>query len=195
MKRLLISEGSFMTGCLLGQSGKAKGTSLITAYGSGGFEQSLMSPYALLLARWSDRPECPTVAGDVAPNPEGRAARGHLEGAGTLVERLEAMTREPMRLVDGLSFDAMRGQAGGTTGRGRTADPRDGSGTRCPWKTPAGFMHAGGLDLETFVLQSRETLAAPERARSALVTKKGGHNPPTNGLAERPGKLLRYCRE
>ena len=62
------------------------------------------------------------VAGDVAAVPEGRAARGHLEGAGTLVERLEAMTREPMRLVDGLSLDAMRGQAGGTTGRGRTAD-------------------------------------------------------------------------
>jgi hypothetical protein len=77
---------------------------------------------------------------------------------------------------------------------GRTADLRDGSGTRCPWKTPAGFMRAGGLDLETFVLQSRET-HAPERARSALVTKKGGHNPPTNSLAERPGKLLRYCRE
>jgi CheY-like chemotaxis protein len=51
-----------------------------------------------------------TVAGDVASELEDRAAQGQLEEAQPLAARLEAMTEELMRLVDGLSLEALRAQ-------------------------------------------------------------------------------------
>jgi hypothetical protein len=50
------------------------------------------------------------------------AAKGQLEGAQPVVERLETMTRELMQLVDGLPLDALSEQVGGTTEPGRAAD-------------------------------------------------------------------------
>jgi PAS domain S-box-containing protein len=64
-----------------------------------------------------------TVAGGVASEVEDRAAQGQLEEARGLVGRLETMAEELMRLVGGLSLDALRGQAGGDAEPGRTADP------------------------------------------------------------------------
>jgi CheY-like chemotaxis protein len=52
-----------------------------------------------------------TVAGNVASDLEDHAAQGQLEEARTLVERLEPMTRELMRLVGGLSLESLRRQA------------------------------------------------------------------------------------
>jgi signal transduction histidine kinase/DNA-binding response OmpR family regulator len=52
-----------------------------------------------------------TVAGNVASDLEDHAAQGQLEEAQPLVERLEAMTAELMRLVDGLSLETLRHQA------------------------------------------------------------------------------------
>jgi CheY-like chemotaxis protein len=52
------------------------------------------------------------VAGNAASDLEDHAAQGQLEEAGPLVERLEAMTRELMRLVGGLSLESLRRQAG-----------------------------------------------------------------------------------
>lgn len=53
-----------------------------------------------------------TVAVNVASELEDRAAQGHLEEAGPLVDRLETMTQELMRLAGGLSLEALRRQAG-----------------------------------------------------------------------------------
>jgi hypothetical protein len=53
-----------------------------------------------------------TVAGDVASDLEDRAAQGHLDEARPLVERLETMTQELLRLAGGLSLEALRQQAG-----------------------------------------------------------------------------------
>ena len=53
-----------------------------------------------------------TVAGNVASELEDLAARGQLEEARPLVERLDAMTQELMRLVGGLSLETLRQQAG-----------------------------------------------------------------------------------
>jgi hypothetical protein len=53
-----------------------------------------------------------TAAGDVASDLEGHAARGRLDEARPLVERLEAMARELDRRVDGLSIDGLRRRAG-----------------------------------------------------------------------------------
>ena len=54
----------------------------------------------------------PGVAGGVALELEDRAAQGRLEEARPLVARLETMAGELMRLVGGLSLDALREQAG-----------------------------------------------------------------------------------
>jgi two-component system sensor histidine kinase/response regulator len=58
-----------------------------------------------------------TVAGNVASDLEDHAAQGQLEEAQPLVERLEAMTQELMRLVGGLSLEALRRQAEATDER------------------------------------------------------------------------------
>jgi hypothetical protein len=58
-----------------------------------------------------------TVAGNVASELEDLAARGQLEDARPLVERLDAMTQELMRLVGGLSLEALRRQAKATDNR------------------------------------------------------------------------------
>jgi hypothetical protein len=53
-----------------------------------------------------------TVAGNVASELEDQVAEGQLDEAQPLVERLEAMTQELMRLAGDLSLDALRQQAG-----------------------------------------------------------------------------------
>jgi two-component system sensor histidine kinase/response regulator len=53
-----------------------------------------------------------TVAGRVASDLEDQAAQGRLEEARPFVARLETMAEELMRLVGGLSLDALREQAG-----------------------------------------------------------------------------------
>jgi CheY-like chemotaxis protein len=53
-----------------------------------------------------------TAAGNVASDLEDHAAQGRIEDAQPLVERLERMTQELMRLVDALSLEALRDQAG-----------------------------------------------------------------------------------
>jgi PAS domain S-box-containing protein len=58
-----------------------------------------------------------TVAGNVASDLEEHAAQGQLEEAQPLVERLETMTQELMRIVGGLSLESLRRQA-------ETADDR-----------------------------------------------------------------------
>jgi response regulator RpfG family c-di-GMP phosphodiesterase len=52
-----------------------------------------------------------TVAGNVASALEDHAAQGRLEEAQPLVERLETMTQELMRLAGGLSLETLRRQA------------------------------------------------------------------------------------
>jgi hypothetical protein len=59
----------------------------------------------------------------VASELEEHAARGRLEEARPPVERLEAMTRGLMRLVGGLSLEALREQVGGAGEPGRTCGP------------------------------------------------------------------------
>jgi CheY-like chemotaxis protein len=64
-----------------------------------------------------------TVVGAVASDLEDQAARGQLEEAWPLVEQLEAMARELIEQVDGLSIEALRDQAGAAGDRDRTARP------------------------------------------------------------------------
>jgi HPt (histidine-containing phosphotransfer) domain-containing protein len=64
-----------------------------------------------------------TAAGGVASELEDRAAQGRLEEAPTLVRQLETMAEELLRLVSGLSPDALRGQVGTAAESGRTAGP------------------------------------------------------------------------
>ena len=52
-----------------------------------------------------------TVAGGVASQLEDYAAQGQLEEARPLVEQLEPMIRELMRLADGLSLETLRRQS------------------------------------------------------------------------------------
>jgi HPt (histidine-containing phosphotransfer) domain-containing protein len=52
-----------------------------------------------------------TVVGDVASDLEDQAARGQLEVAQPLVEQLETMTMELMRLAGGLSLEVLQEQA------------------------------------------------------------------------------------
>jgi PAS domain S-box-containing protein len=55
--------------------------------------------------------EFSTVAGDVASDLEEHAAQGRLEEARPLVEQLEVMAQELLRLVGGLSLETLRHQA------------------------------------------------------------------------------------
>jgi PAS domain S-box-containing protein len=64
-----------------------------------------------------------TAAGDVASDLEDHAAQGRLEEARPLVEQLETMTQELMRLADGLSLETLRQQAEAAGNRNRTASP------------------------------------------------------------------------
>jgi hypothetical protein len=64
-----------------------------------------------------------TVAGGVASDLEDQAAGGRLEECRPLVERLEAMARELIEQVDGLSIEVLRDQAGAAGDRNRTASP------------------------------------------------------------------------
>ena len=64
-----------------------------------------------------------TVVGAVASDLEDQAARGQLEEAWPLVEQLEAIARELIEQVDGLSIEALRDQAGSAGDRDRTASP------------------------------------------------------------------------
>jgi CheY-like chemotaxis protein len=62
-----------------------------------------------------------TAAGGVASDLEDRAAQGRLEEARPLVGQLETMAQELLRLVGGLSLDALREQAGDAARSDRTA--------------------------------------------------------------------------
>jgi CheY-like chemotaxis protein len=64
-----------------------------------------------------------TVAGGVASDLEDHAAQGQLDEAGPLAGRLETMVEELIRLVGGLSLDALRDQAEAATEPGRTVGP------------------------------------------------------------------------
>jgi CheY-like chemotaxis protein len=64
-----------------------------------------------------------TAAGDVASDLEDRAAQGRLDEARPLVEQLEAMARELLGLVGGLSLETLRHQAAAAGDRGRTVGP------------------------------------------------------------------------
>jgi CheY-like chemotaxis protein len=64
-----------------------------------------------------------TEGGGVASDLEDHAAQGQLEEARPLVARLEAMAGELLRLVGGLSLDALRSQAETAVEPSRTAGP------------------------------------------------------------------------
>jgi CheY-like chemotaxis protein len=64
-----------------------------------------------------------TVVGAVASDLEDQAAVGQLEEAWPLVERLEAMARDLIEQVDGLSLEALRDQSGAVGDRERAASP------------------------------------------------------------------------
>ena len=64
-----------------------------------------------------------TVAGNVASDLEDHAAQGQLEEAQPLVEQLETMTQELMRLAGGLSLEALRQQAEATGDRQPDGQP------------------------------------------------------------------------
>jgi hypothetical protein len=64
-----------------------------------------------------------TAAGGAASELEDRAAQGQLEAARALVGRLETLAPELLRLVGGLSIDALGNRAGFAAGPGRTAGP------------------------------------------------------------------------
>jgi PAS domain S-box-containing protein len=64
-----------------------------------------------------------TVAGNVASDLEDHAAGGQLEEAQPLVQRLETMTQELMRLVGGLSLESLRRQAEAAEDREGAAQP------------------------------------------------------------------------
>jgi hypothetical protein len=58
-----------------------------------------------------------TTAGNVASDLENLAAQGGLAEARPLVERLEEMAQELMRMAGGLSLEALRQQAAATNDR------------------------------------------------------------------------------
>ena len=64
-----------------------------------------------------------TVAGGVASDLEDHAARGQLEEARPLVEQLETMAQELMRLAGGLSLETLRHQAEAAGDPNRTVGP------------------------------------------------------------------------
>jgi type IV secretory pathway protease TraF len=63
------------------------------------------------------------VVGAVASDLEDQAARGQLEEAGPLVERLEAIARELIQQVDGLSIEVLRDQTEAAGDRDPTGSP------------------------------------------------------------------------
>jgi hypothetical protein len=64
-----------------------------------------------------------TVAGDVASDLEDYAAQDQLKEARPLVERLETMAQELLRLADNLSLEALRHQAEAAGDGNRSASP------------------------------------------------------------------------
>ena len=62
-----------------------------------------------------------TAAGNAASALEDLAERGQLDEARPLVGRLEAMARELIREIDGLSFESLQRHAGRADGHDRTA--------------------------------------------------------------------------
>jgi hypothetical protein len=64
-----------------------------------------------------------TMVGAVASDLEDHAARGQVEEAFPLVAQLEAIARDLIQQVDGLSIDSLRDQAGAAGDRDRTASP------------------------------------------------------------------------
>src|SRR5262249_10482977 len=64
-----------------------------------------------------------TVAGNVASDLEDHAAEDQLEEAQPLVERLETMNQELMRLVSGLSLETLRRQVEATDDRQPDGQP------------------------------------------------------------------------
>jgi len=64
-----------------------------------------------------------TAAGNVASDLEDRAAQGRLEEAQPLVEQLEMMAQELMRVVEGLSIKTLRNQATAIGHPNPTAEP------------------------------------------------------------------------
>jgi DNA-binding response OmpR family regulator len=67
-----------------------------------------------------------TVAGNVVSDLEDHAAGGRLEEAQPLVERLETMTQELLRLVGGLSLESLRRQAEVADDREPAVQPPEG---------------------------------------------------------------------
>ena len=68
-------------------------------------------------------PAFSTVAGAVASDLEDQAAGGRLDECRRLVEQLEAMAEELLQVVDGLSIEALRQQAGPAGDPKRAAGP------------------------------------------------------------------------
>ncbi len=64
-----------------------------------------------------------TVAGNVASDLEDHAAGGQLEEAQPLVEQLETMTRELLRVAGGLSLETLRQQAAASRDRQPAGQP------------------------------------------------------------------------
>jgi CheY-like chemotaxis protein len=64
-----------------------------------------------------------TAAGGVASELEDQATRGRLDEAPAMLRQLERMVPELMRLLDGLSLDALRDQAGVAAEPGRVVAP------------------------------------------------------------------------
>ena len=64
-----------------------------------------------------------TAAGNVASDLEDHAAQGRLEEARPLMEQLEVMARELMRVVEGLSIETLRNQATAVGHPNSTAEP------------------------------------------------------------------------
>jgi hypothetical protein len=64
-----------------------------------------------------------TMAGAMASDLEDLASGGRLDECRALVEQLEAMARELIEQVDGLSLEALRDQAGAAGDRDETASP------------------------------------------------------------------------
>ena len=65
-----------------------------------------------------------TVAGDQAADLEDLAARGQLEEAPPLVERLETMVQGLVPLTGGLSLGSLRDRVGAADDPDRTSGPR-----------------------------------------------------------------------
>src|SRR5260370_37340031 len=91
-------------------------------------EDGLRARYAIRLREAAHKlrgtvAACSTAVGAVASDLEDRAARGQLEAARPLVERLEAMAPELIQQVDGLSIEALRDQAGAAGDRDWIASP------------------------------------------------------------------------